>query len=89
MDWTHVIAQAKARNNLTQPQLAVIAGCSQACISHLERGKTLDPRYSVGSKLIELASGGLSHQHLARKPRRQPSQASATAPTTTRETSHA
>ncbi len=55
MDWTRVITQAKERRGLTQSQLAALAGCSQFCISHLESGKTRDPRYSIGAKLIELA----------------------------------
>ena len=64
MDWKNVIAEAQARNGLTQPQLAEIAGCTQPTISSLASGKTLDPRYSIGSKLVQLA---------ASKPRKQPS----------------
>jgi len=56
MDWTHVISQAKAQGSLTQAQLASLVGCTQSCISSLEQGKTLDPHWSVGSKLLELAS---------------------------------
>ena len=55
MDWTRVITQARQKRGLTQYQLAELAGCSQFCISHLESGKTKDPRYSVGARLIELS----------------------------------
>lgn len=56
MDWKNIITQAKARHRLTQPQLAEIVGCTQPSISALERGVTQDPRFSIGQKLLELAT---------------------------------
>lgn len=74
MDWKNIIAQAQARSGLTQPQLAQLLGCSQAHISDLARGRQREPRYSLGMRLLELSNGSATaRQHLARKPRKQPS----------------
>ncbi len=56
MDWKPVIAQVRAKQGLTQPQLAKLVGCSQACISDLVRGRVREPRYSLGLRLLELAN---------------------------------
>lgn len=54
MDWKSVIFQAQAEHGLTQAQIAERVGCTQTCISDLYRGKTVDPLYTVGAKLIQL-----------------------------------
>ena len=56
MNWKEVIAKAMSRNGLTQMELAGQARCSQSVISDLARGVTQDPRFSVGQKLLELAT---------------------------------
>ncbi len=40
---------------MTQPMLAKALGCSQASISDLMRGRTREPRYSIGQHLLTLA----------------------------------
>ena len=71
MDWKTVITQVQVRHALTQPQLAKLVGCSQACISDLARGRVGEPRYSLGLRLLELSNAKApARQHLARKPRR-------------------
>lgn len=56
MDWKNIIKQAQTRNSLTQTELAQRACCSQSCIADLARGRTLEPRYSLGLRLLELAN---------------------------------
>lgn len=56
MDWKYVIDRAQDRHKLNQRQLAVHAGCTQSAISQLYNSKAVDPRYSIGAKLIEMAS---------------------------------
>lgn len=65
MDWKTVITQVLARHGLTQPQLAKLVGCSQACISDLVRGRVREPRYSLGLHLIELTKSDAASRHLA------------------------
>lgn len=69
MDWKTVITQVQGRHNLTQPQLAKLVGCSQAFISDLVRGRTREPRYSIGQRLLDLSkSDALYSQHPVREP---------------------
>lgn len=56
IDWKHTVSQAQARNGLTQMSLAKLAGCSQACIGDLMHGRTREPRFSLGQRLLELAN---------------------------------
>lgn len=56
MDWRIIIKQAQTRSGLTQTELAQKAHCSQSCIADLARGRTLEPRYSLGLRLLELAN---------------------------------
>ena len=56
MDWKNIIKQAQTRNSLTQAELAQKADCSQSCIADLARGRTIEPRYSLGLRLIDLAN---------------------------------
>lgn len=65
MDWKPVIAQVRAKQGLTQPQLAKLVGCSQACISDLVRGRVKEPRYSLGMRLLELANSDAVPHHPA------------------------
>ena len=55
MDWKLIVRQAQAKTGFTQQVLAKQLGCSQASISGLERGRTREPRYSIGQKLLVLA----------------------------------
>lgn len=55
MDWKTVVKEAQANSGFTQLILAKQLGCSQASISDLERGRTREPRYSIGQKLLSLA----------------------------------
>ena len=65
MRWSHVITQIQQRHGLTQPQIAERVGCSQAAISHLHIGRTPEPRYSVGQRLLELANSDAAPRHPA------------------------
>lgn len=73
MDWKSVIFKAQAEHGLTQVQIAERVGCTQTCISDLYRGKTADPLYTVGAKLIQLT----------KSKRRRLSVSASTAPTKT------
>ena len=80
MDWKTVITRAQVKHALTQPQIAALVGCSQACISDLVRGRVPDPRYSVGQRLLDLSMAkSLGRQHLTPKPRTPKPQTPATA----------
>lgn len=60
MDWKQHITQLQAKG-YTQQQIALECGCSQAGICDLVRGRTKEPRYAVGAKLLDLLakpSGG-------------------------------
>ena len=67
MDWKNITKQALANNGLTQVELARLAGCSQSGLGDLLSGRTQEPRYSLGLRLLELSNGGAS----ARKPRKR------------------
>jgi predicted transcriptional regulator len=56
MDWKNIIEQAQERHGLTQVQLAELAHCTQPHISDLKAGRVTEPRYSLGARLVELAS---------------------------------
>ena len=71
MDWKNIIKQALTRGGLTQVELAQLAGCSQSSIGDLMSGRTQEPRYSLGLRLLELSNAKTpARQHIARKPRR-------------------
>lgn len=53
MDWKQIIAEIQ-ESGLSQPQIAERCKCAQATISDLSRGKTEDPRDSIGQALREL-----------------------------------
>ena len=71
MDWKNVIEKIQARHGLTQPQIAEIVGCAQGSISHLVSGRTPDPRYSIGRKLLDLSRAA----YPLRKPTRRKARA--------------
>ena len=56
MDWKEIIEMAMQRNSLTQVQLARRVQCGQTTISDLRNGTTMEPRYSLGLRLLELAN---------------------------------
>ncbi len=88
MDWKTVITQAQARNGLTQTRLAQQVGCSQASITDLLRGRTREPRYSLGQRLLDLSNGDTQNsKHLTGKP--CGTTPTPQAPTTAQETNHA
>ncbi len=43
------------RAGLSQPQIAERASCGQSTISDLLRGSTKEPRFGLGTKLLQLA----------------------------------
>ena len=70
MDWKNITKQALVNSGLTQVELAKLAGCSQSGLGDLLSGRTQEPRYSLGLRLLELSNGGVpARQHIARKPR--------------------
>lgn len=52
--WPSII-EGLVQSGLTQPQIAHAADCGQSTISDLLRGKTCDPRTSVGLVLLKMA----------------------------------
>lgn len=65
MKWKQVLTEIKQRQGLTQVQIAARVGCSQATICDLYHGRTAEPRYSIGQKLIELANSEAASRHPA------------------------
>lgn len=65
MDWKNIIKQALARRGLTQVELAKLAGCSQSGLGDLMSGRTQEPRYSLGLRLLELANSNATPHHPA------------------------
>lgn len=55
MQWKNVISEIQDRQGWAQPQIAKEAGCAQATISDLVTGKTTEPRFSLGQRLIALS----------------------------------
>lgn len=53
MDFKALLADLQ-RAGLTQAQIADACACRQSTISDLARGETEQPRFSVGSALIDL-----------------------------------
>lgn len=53
MNWKTLIADLVAAG-ITQPQIAKQCGCSQATVSELANGVTLQPRYPLGAALVAL-----------------------------------
>ena len=53
MNWPQLITDLQEQG-FTQPQIAARVGCAQATVSELLRGKTSDPRYSLGVSLKAL-----------------------------------
>lgn len=53
MDWKKLIADLMAAG-ITQPQIAKRCGCSQATVSELATGVTVQPRYPLGAALVAL-----------------------------------
>lgn len=59
MNWKNLIADLQARG-LSQPQIAAACECGQATISDLARGRTEDPRDSLGQALRALHAQALA-----------------------------
>jgi transcriptional regulator with XRE-family HTH domain len=57
MDWKEVIAELRDRG-WTQQQIAQHVGSSQASVSDLSNGKTLNPTYALGKGIEELHKSG-------------------------------
>jgi transcriptional regulator with XRE-family HTH domain len=53
MSWASTIARLQSLG-FSQPQLAVICGGGQSTIGDLATGRTKEPRYSTGRKLLSL-----------------------------------
>lgn len=54
MDWKKLLIDL-ADAGVTQEQIAAYCGCQQSAISFVKRGKTADPRSSIGLGLMRLA----------------------------------
>jgi transcriptional regulator with XRE-family HTH domain len=70
MTWKSIVAELQALG-LSQPQIANACGCRQGTISAIATGKTAEPKFGLGKKLLEL----LADKRAAGKPdtTRQPS----------------
>lgn len=53
MDWKSILADLKAAGR-TQKDIATKCGCAQTTISDLATGKTDQPAYSIGERLMAL-----------------------------------
>lgn len=53
MDWKNLISEITA-SGMTQAELATKAGLVQSAISDLVTGKTTEPRFSTGQKLVAI-----------------------------------
>ena len=51
--WTNIIHRLR-RSGLTQAQIADLVGCSQPTIHRLLHGKTQNPGFQVGQRLLAL-----------------------------------
>lgn len=54
MNYTLLVRSLTA-GGMTQKQIAMLAGVSQAAISSIERGITKDPRASIAAALVNMA----------------------------------
>lgn len=59
--WAEIIRKLVAEG-MTQPQIAEACDCGQSTISDMVRGKTTDPRTSLGLRLLTLARSKGVHQ---------------------------
>lgn len=57
MDWKQMIAELRGRG-WTQQQIALHVGSSQASVSDLGSGKTLNPTYALGKGIEDLHRSG-------------------------------
>jgi len=64
MNWKNLLSDLIA-SGMTQVQIAAKAGCTQASISDIANGKTLQPSYSIGAVLVAL------HKKASRKVAKQ------------------
>lgn len=53
MNWKKLIRDL-AEKRVTQKQMAKFCNCSQAAISDIAKGVTVDPRYTLAAALIKL-----------------------------------
>lgn len=56
MNWKNIISEL-INLQMTQQQIAEKCGCGQTTISELAIGKTQNPSFALGQKLIELLNG--------------------------------
>ena len=59
MDWKQLILEITS-SGMTQAEVAAEAGLAQSAISDLVTGKTTEPRYSTGKKLVAIRRNRLS-----------------------------
>jgi hypothetical protein len=52
--WAGIVKSVQRRTGLNQCQLAQECGCSQPSISDLVTGRTREPSYSIGKRLMDL-----------------------------------
>lgn len=55
IDWPRIL-RALLAAGMTQPEIAKACDCGQSTISDMLRGKTTDPRTSLGLRLLTLGS---------------------------------
>lgn len=54
MDWKTLITEIQRTRGLSQAEIARMVGCSQPAISGLLNGKSAEPSYSLGARLVAL-----------------------------------
>lgn len=57
MDWQKLLGEL-SEAGMTQQRIAARCGVAQSTISDLSRGKTLEPSFSLGVALQQLAEAG-------------------------------
>lgn len=57
-DWTYVVAQIRGRHKIRSRKIAEILGISFTALTNLSTGRTKEPLYGVGVRLLELLERG-------------------------------
>lgn len=53
MDWKKLIAEL-AETGMTQTEIASQVGCAQSSLNDLAKGRTVEPIYRIGERLVAL-----------------------------------
>lgn len=57
-DWTYVVAQIRGKHKIRSRKIAEMTGISFTALTNLSTGRTKEPLYGVGVRLLELMERG-------------------------------